>query len=349
MAPLRASKPAPARHARRASAWPLRPGLLTGLALALILGLWGCQTEDPPEAETVLWVRLNDSLSKFDKVVVQIVDRNDSDLVIHTLWNGELPSPGKDIQGYPLNSLADRAFVVKVKAYLPDGQLALHTQILYEDGKKTVYHKEVPPLIPRDWLTKLTPSLGQLMPPFHKDSLTYVLDIAREVAVTFSMTTASSNATTSFDGVTVPPGSPSPSHTVRERDTIPILVTDLSTGTATTRRYNIIIIPTAPPSLTLGTLEPSVGSLFPPFSPSNRIYTLMLPKGMDTVTFTITPSDPQNMTMNMGGKAILPGQRSQIFKLGEASNLPIPIEVFLGGNSAFYQVTVDRYREPDPP
>jgi hypothetical protein len=348
MTPLRASKPAPTRLARRASAWPPWPGLLTGLALALILGLSGCQTEDPPEAETVLWVRLNDSLSKFTKVVVQVVDRDDSDLVIHTLWNAKLPSPGKDIQGYPLKSLADRAFVVQVKAYL-DGQLALHTQILYEDGKKTVYHKEVPPLIPRDWLTKLTPSLGELMPPFHKDSLTYVLDIAREVAVTFSMTTASSNAITSFDGVTVPPGSPSPSHTVRERDTIPILVTDLSTGTATTRRYNVIIIPTAPPSLTLGTLEPSAGSLFPPFSPNTKIYSLTLPKGVDTVTFTISPNDPRTMTMTMAGKTILPGQRSQVFKLGDGTNLPIPIEVFQGENSAFYQVTVDRYREPDPP
>lgn len=326
---------------------PLR-ALLSILALALILGVSGCQTEDPVEADTVLWVRLNDSLSKFSKVLVQIVDHDDSNLVIHTMWNDRLPSPGTDIQGYPLKSLANRAFVVNVMAYL-DGQLALYTQINYEGGKKSVQHKEVPALIARDWLTKLTPSVGNLVPPFHKDSLTYVLDIGKNAVVSFSMITASSHAITSVDGATVPPGSPSQPITVADRDTVPILVTDLSTGTATTRRYNVIIVPAEAPAPALGTLEPSVSKIFPEFSPGNFIYTLVLPKGVDTVTFTITPSDPRTMTMTMGDKAILPGQRSQVFKVQQGANLPIPIEVFLGTNRAFYQVTVDLYREPTTP
>ncbi|MEO6097801.1 MAG: cadherin-like beta sandwich domain-containing protein [Fibrobacteria bacterium] len=328
--------------------WPLLPGLLTGLGLALILGLSGCQTEDPPEAETVLWVRLNDSLSKFSSVVVQIVDRNDSNTIIHTMWNGKLPSPGVDIQGYPLRSLAKKSFVVKVKAYLSDGQLALYTQINYEDGKKTVYHKDVPPQIARDWLTKLIPSLGRLMPPFHKDSLNYILDIGNGSVVTFSMVAASANAITNVDGVMVPPGGQSPPDTVHERDTIPILVTDLSTGTATTRRYNVIIVPTAPPTLTLSTLIPSDGSLVPPFSPADKVYSLMLPKGVDTVAFTVTPSDPRTMTMRVAEKEVLPGQRSQTFKV-PSSSYPISIEVFQGGNSAYYQVTMDLYSDPSQP
>ncbi len=322
----------------------IRPRSAWHSVLAIALGVWfsGCQTTDPPPAETVLWVKLNDSLSTFEKVVVQVVDRNDSNAVITTLWNNPLPFPGKDIPGYPLKSLANKSFIVKVTGYKAGGQLALYTQITYEGGKKSVYHKDVPPLVAHDWLTKLTPSTGTMSPAFNKDSLTYTLNIPKDASVSFSLTAFSGTAAIAFEGDPVPAGQATkPIIITAVSDTLKAMVTDNSTGTPVTRTYRIIIIPTLPPGLYLATLVPSAGTLTPAFRPETQVYSLVLPLGIDTVAFTVSPADPRTMTMTVAGKGIFPGQKSQTFKIDPGSSFPIPIEVNRSGELSYYQVTVE--------
>ncbi|MDB5105473.1 MAG: hypothetical protein JWP91_3162 [Fibrobacteres bacterium] len=324
-----------------------RPAFLACLAIpALALGLMmaGCQTAEVPEAETVLDVKLNDSLSRYDRVVVQIVDRADTNKVLATLFDGQLRLPGKGIDPYPLGSLAKQSFIVKVTAYKALGQLALNTLIFYEGGtaKPSVLHKEVPPLIPHDWLTKITPSQGALSPAFDKDSLNYTINVASGAALTFSMTPFYNGASIAFDGQSLAAGTASKAITVEtEPDTVSVLVTDLSTGVASTRTYSIIVKPIEAPGIYLGSLVPSAGTLNPPFKAITQIYSLKLPPGVDTVAFVITPADARTMTMTVNDKAVLPGQRSQTFKILPGISFPIPIQVYRDGNSRFYQVTVD--------
>ena len=103
--------------------------ILLMLAISLVLSpvLSGCQTESP-EAETVLWLKLNDSLSRYESVLVQIVDRNDTDKVLATLWNKPLPAPRTDIQPFRLKTLADEDFIVEIMGYQAQ-QLALQPDI----------------------------------------------------------------------------------------------------------------------------------------------------------------------------------------------------------------------------
>jgi hypothetical protein len=318
-------------------------------SLAVALGLSGCQTAATPEAETVLWLKLNDSLSRYESVLVQIVDRNDTNNVLATLWNKPLPAPSTDIQPFRLKTLADDDFIVRIMGYLAQGQLALHTQITYDGGKKSVLHKEVPPLIARDKLIKLTPSAGALSPAFNKDTATYTLNIDKDEVVTFSLAAENASATIAFQGETVASGSPTKAiHVTENTDTLTITVTDPSTSPPSRRTYTITVVPKPPPGLYLGSLVPSAGALRPPFSPETQIYSLLLPAGVDTIAFVVSPADPRTMTMTVAGKAVLPGQRSQTFKIEPNSSKPVPFEVFRGSESSFYQVTVDLYRAPLP-
>ena len=318
-------------------------------ALALLsLALSGCQTETP-EAETVLWLKLNDSLSRYESVLVQIIARNDTNTVLATLWNKPLRTPASDIQPFRLKTLTDDDFIVRILGYLAQGQLALHTQITYDGGKKSVLHKEVPPIIAKDRLIKLTPSLGELSPAFDKDTASYTLNIDKDEVVSFSLVAENPSAVMTFEGQTVAPGFPTKAVSITaNRDTLTIMVTDPAASPPSKRTYSIIVVPKPPPGLYLGSLAPSVGNLNPAFNPTVQVYSLVLPSGVDTVAFVISPADPRTMTMTFDGKALLPGQRSQTIKIEPGFSKPVPIEVFRGSESGFYQVTIDLYRPPPP-
>jgi hypothetical protein len=45
------------------------------MALCALLALASCQTEDPPETQTLLRVKLNDSLSRYERVLVEVYAR----------------------------------------------------------------------------------------------------------------------------------------------------------------------------------------------------------------------------------------------------------------------------------
>ena len=317
--------------------------ICASLAAALAFLLAGCQTTDPPPAETVLWLKLNDSLSQYDLVKVELKDRQ-TDSVLRVLWNGPLRSPGKDIPGYPLKSLAGKPFIVRVTGYKAAGQLALETLIYYDGGKKSVLHSPVGPLKPVNGLLKLTPSTGTLSPAFNKDSLNYKVTLPAGVStVTFTMVPENSAATLSFAGDPLAAGATSKAQSVGNTpDTVKVQVTDNSTGAPAMREYTVIIYPTLPPGLYLASIRPTYGSLFPAFTPADQIYTLNLPNSIDTVAFYITPADTKTMTVTINNKALFPGAKSEVFHVDAGMAMPLQIFVHRGEESSFYQVTVSR-------
>jgi hypothetical protein len=317
--------------------------LFASLAAAMAAFLSGCETTDPPPAETVLWVKLNDSLSRYDLVIVQVLDYQSNELV-KTLWNGPLRNPSKDIPGYPLKSLAQKDFVVKVTGYKAMGQLALETLINYVGGTKAVLHTELQPLKPVNGLVMLTPSSGTLGPAFNKDSLNYKLTLPSGVnSVTFVPQAESPSASITLDSQTLASGASSKPITVGTKpDTVDISVTDASTGVSATRNYTVVVFPTLPPGLNLASLKPTAGTLSPPFTPENQIYQLQLPADIDTVAFFLSPSDTKNTTMTIKDKAIFPGAKSQVYHIDPGTPFPVPITVTRGDEMSFYQVTVVR-------
>jgi hypothetical protein len=316
--------------------------LSASLAIAMSAFLSSCETTDPPPAETVLWVKLNDSLSRYDLVIVQVKDYQTNQAVT-TLWNGRLQNPSKDIPGYPLKDLAHKDFVVEVTGYKA-GQRALETIINYVGGTKAVLHTELEPLKPINGLVKLTTSSGTLSPAFNKDSLNYKLTLPTGVgSVTFAPQPESQAASITIDSQAVASGASSkPIQIGTKPDTVSIAVTDASTGVSATRTYTVILLPTPPPGLTLVLLKPTAGTLTPAFSPENQMYQLQLPNNIDTVAFFLRPSDTKNTTMTIRDKAIFPDAKSQVYHVDPGVPFPVTINVVRGDELSFYQVTVNR-------
>ena len=314
----------------------------------LALALSGCQT-DSPEAETVLLLKLNDSLSRYESVLVQIIDRNDTSTVLATLWNKPLHKPDSDIQPFRLKTLSQDDFIVRILGYMDQGHLALHTRIDYSGGKKTVMHMQVGPVIGRDRLLKLTPSVGALSPGFDKDTSAYILKVDEDEAVTFSMSAEIPSAVMTFEGEAVAFGSPTKAIPVtKDKDTLTITVTDPASSPPTKRTYTLYVVPNPPPPLLLRSLVPTAGALVPEFSPTTQVYNLMLPSGVDTISFVATPLAPLAMTMTIAGQGVLPGGRSEIFKIEESNSRRIIIQLNRNSEANTYYVFVSLFAPPPP-
>jgi hypothetical protein len=314
------------------------------LLLPLAFFLVSCQTTDPPPAEQVLRLKLNDSLKNYERVVVQVLDRQDTNRVLVTLWDDALPSPATQVKPYSLLGQTNPSFIVKVTGYKAKGQLALETMIFYDGGKKTVLHQWVPPLQTLDRLKQLTPSSGTMSPPFNKDSLNYLVTIPEGIAsITFGLIAEDDEAVIRFAGDTVRSGTASKPRAVGTvLDTVTVLVTSSATGTASTKMYTLILRPTKPAELFVASMTPSVGILTPAFSPEITVYSLRLPTDIDTVSFRLYPADPKTMQMTFQGTAIFPGEKSFLFTLQPGGSDVATFEVVRGAGRKYYQVTIDR-------
>lgn len=320
-----------------------RAGKYLALAAACLLALAACQTADPPDPEIILRVRLHDSLKQYDRVVVQLIDRNDTNHVLTTLWNGALPNPASDIQGFSMKGQPSKSFIVKVEAYKALGQLALKTLIYYEPGLKTVRHDSVAPLRPLNWLETLAPSPGELKPKFHRDSLRYTVTLPPNVnALAFTVAGAIPGVSILVDGAAVASGTASKIHQIGSKgDTIPITVTDTSTGKASTRIYSVNVVPTLPPGLNLASLAPSVGALNREFDPAQTIYVVYMPQDVDTISFRAKPADTRTMTMIIDHEAVFWPAPSKVITVPKGATYTVGIEVNRGSEMAYYQVTLD--------
>lgn len=316
--------------------------------LALLLG--ACQTTDPPEPETNLRLSLNDSLARYEKIIVQLLDRNDSNRVLITIWNAPLRQPANEIPAIPLKTVGSDAFIVKITGYKAMGQLALQTMIFYEPNNKTVRHDyDLPPLKPLAYLEALTPSVGTMTPAFHRDSLKYSVTLPANVTeLTFGVKAPLPGVSILVDGAPVASGSASKIMQIGTRpDTMLVAVTDTSTGVSTTRIYTVTVIPTLPAGVRLASLVPSVGKLSKEFVPEQQVYAIYLPVDKDTITFRVSPADARTMTVTIDGQAALPGVSSQLFTVAVGMTKTIGIIVKRGNDDSYYQVTIDHTQTSD--
>jgi hypothetical protein len=160
---------------------PLRRGLArSGMALAAAaaaLCLFAqCRLSPEPEgpAESYVTVRLNDSLSRFDSVVVQILDGGDTAAIVGTMWSRRLDAPGA-IPSYRLEPGGAQEVTVRVRAWDAEGRLVLDERIAKSDGKQTVISIPLPKPSPR--LASLAVSQGTLAPAFASGTHAYSLSV----------------------------------------------------------------------------------------------------------------------------------------------------------------------------
>jgi hypothetical protein len=146
-------------------------------AAVTALGLFAqCRLMSEPEGatENYVTVRLNDSLSRFDSVVVQILAGGDTAALVGTLWSRRLDAPGA-IPSYRLDSGETRAMTVRVRAWDAEGRLVLDERIAKVDGKQVVTALPIPKPSPR--LASLSVSQGSLSPAFAPGTHEYSLSL----------------------------------------------------------------------------------------------------------------------------------------------------------------------------
>jgi hypothetical protein len=327
-------------------------GCVYALSLAAILAATGCQTVDPPPAKSLLSVQLDDSLKRFDSVLVQVFDRDNPSRLLKTLWRGPLTSPASDISGFDMQDFGTDRFIVTIIGFKAGGQAAMQTRIFYAPppDHQSVLHDSVPPLKPRNWLEALKPSVGTLSPGFDPDSLHYQIKMpAKTDSLNFIMIGAYPGASIRLGSETVASGTGTGFVKIGNTpETVLIRVTDTSTGTASTQQYTLVIIPTLPPGVSLATLKPSTGSLVNNFTPDETVYSLYMPPGKDTVSFLAAPADPRTMTVTIDGLAVFPGQQSQVFTVAKGSTYTVSIFVRRGSDVGYYQITLDNTQSLPP-
>jgi hypothetical protein len=313
------------------------------LPLAALLAFAGCQTVDPPPAQNLLYLQLDDSLKRYDLVQVDVFDRDKPDKFLKTLWDKPLRAPASDIPAYDINALGTNRLIIKVQG-IKANQVALQTRIFYAPPPEhpTVLHDSVAPLVPQNQLKSLTPSVGAMTPDFKPDILNYQIKMPEKMdSLNFILVTAYEGASIDFNGSTAISGQATKFVKIGNTpDTLLARVTDTSTGTPSTRDYHIVVFPTLPQGVSLLSLVPSTGRLGTEFTPQQTVYNLYMDPDKDTVSFLATPS-PGTTLVTIDGLAVFQGQQSQVITVARGTTYTVPITVHRGSDVGYYQITLD--------
>lgn len=301
--------------------------------MAAILG--GCLQPEP--SQTLLQLRLNDSLSRYDSITITLLKLADTNQVLQTVHTGKMNNPAA-LPPFKLTAARDVPFMVKIRGWIRGGQLGLETLIYYEGDSKVVKYMPVPPLVVRNSLGLLTASAGTFIPPFHKDSLHYRLIVPLGIdSVTLAALPAHPEAKVVLNG---DPSHPLPRsfHPSATPQTVLISVVDLGAK----KDYEVIIQEEVPAKVGLTSLVLTAGSLTPAFSTEVNNYTTIIPADVSTVRVIATPADSRTMTLTIQGRAAFPGQPSDPFTMNPGQIRMVTILVARGDERAEYSVSIFR-------
>ncbi len=318
-------------------------GFSYALLLAAVLAFAGCQTVDPPPAQNLMYLQLDDSLKRYDLVQVDIYDRDNASRLLTRLWNKPLQDPARDIPAYDINALGTNRFIIKVSAFKAN-HLALQTRIFYAPppDHPTVLHDSVAPLVPQNTLKSLTPSVGAMTPDFKPDSMFYQVKMPEKTdSLNFILVTSYQGATIDFNGSPAVSGQATKFVKIgNSPDTLVARVTDTSTGTPSTLEYHVVVFPTLPQGVSLLSLVPSQGRLGTEFTPQQTVYNLYMDPDKDTVSFLATPSAGTTQ-VTIDGLAVFKGDQSQVITVARGTTYTVPITVHRGSDVGYYQITLD--------
>lgn len=305
--------------------------------LATVLSLVGCEiTKESGPAPIILHLSLADSLRNYDKVVVDVSPANDTSIVTENLHNNVLDT--NVIAAKTL--IATDPFVVKVRGYRGNNQLAVQTLIYFEGGKKRVVHTTLPPLIPYNILSRLSATPGVLDPTFSPDISRYTLTMpSGATTVSFNLKSAYDKASITLNGQEVKNTDPDKVLPLANFTyTLPIMVTDLGIG----RDYFVTIKPPKDIRVELDSMVWSSGVMVPPFSGSSFEYDLTLPSTSAFVDLQFWPTDPANMIMLVLAKNTIPGAKVRIELPAPGASTVVTVHVSKANESKDYTFFIKR-------
>jgi hypothetical protein len=274
------------------------------LAAAFFFLLTRCQL-NPQETQErkFVTVRLNDTLSRLDRVEVVILENGDTAKVVGTMWDGKLPSPGA-IPSYRLDDAENRILSIRVEGFDANGKLVLDMRISKQDGHQVVANMAIPgsnppgsnpdtakPVRKSPNLVSLKTSAGSLTPPFDPETKSYSLSLAYDQSpFTVTAQPAFAQASLLLGNAALSAGAPSDPIRPRVGDngyTITVVAGDTST------QYSLTV-----------TRARSVDTVVPPDTGTSNPVDLFLGwKHMAIVN------------LDFAGMAILPGETAYGFPL----------------------------------
>lgn len=192
-------------------------------------------------------------------------------------------------------------------------------EVTAPNGSKKTYNVSIKRLSGDNNLSALSIAPHALNPGFAASTVSYVVDVAHDIAsVTVSATKSDSNAVMQVHSVTVPAGTASGQDTITLNgaglDTTVSVVVTAQNG-VDSKPYTITVHRAAPSSNNnLDTLTVTPGSMNPTFAPSITDYTADVATNDNSVTVTATLQDT-NATMLINGQGTSSGQSREITPL----------------------------------
>lgn len=221
-------------------------------------------------------------------------------------------------------------------------------EVTAPNGSKKTYTLSIKRLAGDTNLSALSMAPHSLNPAFAANTVSYVVDVAHDIAsVTVSATKSDPNAVMQVHSVTVPAGTTSGQDTITLNgaglDTTVSVVVTAQNG-VDSKPYTITVHRAAPSSNNnLDTLTVTPGSMNPIFAPSITDYTADVATNDNSVTVTATLQDV-NATMLINGQGTSSGQPREITPLQPPGENTLITIVVRAQNEAEkpYTVTVRR-------
>ncbi len=268
---------------------------LSVLALAGLF-LTACNSGSSGGARQIQF-NLNDSLKKYDKVVITLLDAKDTVRVLDTAFAGKLSDP-KAMGAYTLPENVGSDFIVRVQGFDQQGLLAMQSTVAVLGGSAGEPKKTPPQNLPAliaglsgAKLSLLETSAGALSPAFHPDSFAYNIELPyASDSLALAATPNDSLAVLTLNGDRAQAGLPT------AKRFIPVGVTSLKIGVqppgGTLANYYALTIQRKPGTEDrLDSLTVSDGKLAPAFSPDSLTYALTVGADVELVNLLGFPKD----------------------------------------------------------
>ncbi|WP_416356551.1 putative Ig domain-containing protein [Aureimonas phyllosphaerae] len=195
-------------------------------------------------------------------------------------------------------------------------------------------------------LAGLVPSVGTLSPVFTPGTNAYAVAVPNaQATIELTPTVADPGATVTVNGTPVASGSVSSAIPLAVGATsLPVVVTAQNGSTNT---YTVTVTRAASSVATLANLVPSAGSLNAAFASGTASYTLALPAGQTSISFTPTLSDA-GATVSVNGAAVASGGASSAIAVPVGTTtVSVVVTAADGSSTQTYTVAVTRTASAD--
>lgn len=325
----------------------LNPGPRSVLQRLLVLAgfffFLDCSNQGPA-TEDYLTFKLNDSLTLFDSVRIELVNPDNANQVYQVIHSGKLADPTLNDAKIKVEIPGSPQYVIRVRGWI-EQELGWDMLIINANGKNVVVRTALPPLRPYlvD-LAQIYSSAGSLEPQLQAGRLAYNLPIDMlSDSLSMKAVPADNRATVTIRKGLTNLGGDSIRIPIPEGSTE--LIIEVANKGDKKSTYRVTVLRPNIPEPRLRNLKVSVGTLMPPFNAEGNWYSMTLP---DTVTRLSFPEFVLDtfVTAIVGGDTLQRGQKPNSVNLVSGPN-DIKIRVFTGYKTMDYVLSITVLAPPE--